>query len=65
MFTLKLCRGVTYDNLFVGRDPVKAEAGEKPGKAFQMGLPLRCVKPMLEALKIMTGEKTGEKKTAE
>jgi hypothetical protein len=41
----------------VGRDPVKPEDGEKPGKPFQMGLPLRCVKPLLEALKLLTGEK--------
>ena len=47
-------KGITYVQLFIGREASKPEPGKKQGKTFQMGLPLRCIQPLLRALKFLT-----------
>ena len=56
-------RAISYDQLLIGRDPTKTtEAGQPSNsRTFQMGLPLRCIEPLLRALKFLTGQEQEEK----
>ena len=45
-------KGITYDQLFIGRDAHKTTEGNE-GKTFKMGLPLRCLQPLMNSLKLM------------
>lgn len=56
-------KGITFEQLFIGRDPAKGDVnkdGSLP-KPFQMGLPLRCLEPLRRAVNFLTGNNADAK----
>lgn len=51
-------KGITFEQLFIGRDPVPGEVTKdgKPPRPFQLSLPLKCLKPLFRGAAFILGK---------
>lgn len=56
-------KGVSFDQVFIGRNPHKGDKGKdgNPPKPFHMALPIRCLEPLWRACNVLTSRTPEEK----